>query len=124
MIIVIHWITIESVQTIVELPEYQRKAASLLGDDEKTDIINLLAKNPMAGVVIRGTGGVRKLRWGRSGKGKSSGVRVIYYYLNASMPLFLLAIFSKGEKANLSKGERNTLAGLTRVLKQNYERGT
>ena len=92
MIIVIHWITIEYVQTIVELPEYQRKAASLLGDDEKTDIINLLAKNPMAGVLIQGTGGVRKL--------------------------------SKAEKANLSKGERNTLAGLTRVLKQNYERGT
>ena len=108
----------------MELPEYQRKAASLLGDNEKTDIINLLAKNPMAGVVIQGTGGVRKLRWGRSGKGKSSGVRVIYYYLNASMPLFLLTIFSKGEKANLNKGERNTLAGLTRVLKQNYGRGT
>ena len=111
-------------QTVVELPEYQRKAASLLGDSEKTDIINSLAKNPIAGAVIQGTGGIRKLRWGRSGKGKSGGVRIIYYYLNASMLLFLLTIFGKGEKVNLSKGERNTLAGLTRVLKQNYQRGT
>lgn len=111
-------------QTIVELPEYQRRVSSLLNDNEKTDIINLLAKNPKAGIVIQGTGGVRKLRWAKAGKGKSSGVRVIYYYLNASMPLFLLTVFSKGEKENLSKGERNTLARLSRVLKQNYEVGT
>ena len=110
-------------QTIVELPEFQRKAASLLHDDEKTDIVNFLAKTPKTGVVMQGTGGIRKLRWGRSGKGKSSGVRVIYYYLNNAMPLFLLTVFGKGEKTNLSKGERNTLAGLTRDLKQNYQRG-
>ena len=108
----------------MELPEYQRKAASLLDDVEKIDIINVLAKNPKVGVVMQGTGGIRKLRWSRSGKGKSSGVRVIYYYLNNSMPLFLLTVFSKGAKANISKGERNTLARLTQVLRQNYERGT
>ena len=72
---------------------------------------------------MQGTGGIRKLRWGRSGKGKSSGVRVIYYYLNNAMPLFLLTVFGKSEKTNLSKGEQNTLSRLTRVLKQNYQRG-
>ena len=62
MPIVIQWITIENVQTIVELPEYQRRAASLLNDAEKVDIISMLAKNPKAGVVMQGTGGVRKLK--------------------------------------------------------------
>ena len=84
----------------------------------------MLARNPKAGVVMQGTGGIRKLRLAISGKGKSGGARVIYYYLNNSMPLFLLTMFSKGEKENLSKGERNTLARLTRVLRQSYERGT
>lgn len=111
-------------QTIVELPEYQRKAASLLNDAEKMEIINVLARNPKAGAVMQGTGGIRKLRLAISGKGKSGGARVVYYYLNNSMPLFLLTMFSKGEKENLSKGEQNTLAKLTRVLRQNYERGT
>lgn len=111
-------------QTIVELPEYQRQAASLLNDAEKMEIINVLARNPKAGVVMQGTGGIRKLRMAISGKGKSGGARVIYYYLNTSMPLFLLTMFSKGEKENLSKAERNTLTKLTRVVRQNYERGT
>ena len=84
----------------------------------------MLARNPKAGAVMQGTGGIRKLRLAISGKGKSGGARVIYYYLNNSMPLFLLTMFSKGEKENLSKGKRNTLAKLTRVLRQNYERGT
>jgi mRNA-degrading endonuclease RelE of RelBE toxin-antitoxin system len=49
------------------------------------------------------TGGLRKLRWSAHGKGKSGGVRVIYYYHNESIPLFLLTVFGKGEKVNLSK---------------------
>lgn len=95
-----------------------------MNDAEKMEIINVLARNPKAGAVMQGTGGIRKLRLAISGKGKSGGARVIYYYLNNSMPVFLLTMFSKGEKENLSKGERNTLAKLTRVLRQNYERGT
>ena len=95
-----------------------------MNDAEKMEIINVLARNPKAGAVMQGTGGIRKLRLAISGKGKSGGARVIYYYLNNSVPLFLLTMLSKGEKENLSKGERNTLAKLTRVLRQNYERGT
>jgi len=104
-------------QTIVELPEYLREAEKVLGDDEKSGIINTLARNPTLGVLITGTGGIRKLRWARPGTGKSSGVRVIYYYHNQSMPLFLLTLFAKGEKPNLSKSERSELAELARLLR-------
>jgi len=77
-----------------------------------------LAANPRAGDLIQGTGGVRKLRWRRGGRGKSGGVRVIYYFHSVAMPLYLLAVFGKNERANLSKAERNDLAGLVHLLKQ------
>lgn len=64
---------------------------------------------------MEGTGGVRKLRWRRGDHGKSGGVRVIYYFYD-HMPLYLLTLFAKGERANLSKAERNELAGLTGLL--------
>lgn len=65
---------------------------------------------------MTGTGGVRKLRWGRADRGKSGGVRVIYYFHSDDMPLYLLTIFGKGDKDNLTKQERNSLAELTRQL--------
>ena len=61
---------------------------------------------------------MRKLRWARDGRGKSGGVRVIYYYHSEAMPLYLLTMFAKNERANLSKAERNALAGLVGVLVQ------
>jgi hypothetical protein len=65
---------------------------------------------------MEGTGGVRKVRWRRGGQGKSGGVRVIYYYHDGLMPLYLLTLFAKGDKANLTKSERNDLADLIDVL--------
>ena len=65
---------------------------------------------------MEGTGGVRKLRWPREGRGKSGGVRAIYFFYNDGMPLYLLTIFGKNEKGNLSQGERNQLAKLTSLL--------
>lgn len=89
--------------TIAELPEYLRSAAKLLADTERRAIIDHLAAHPAAGDLIEGTGGVRKLRWGRDGRGKSGGVRVIYYFHSEAMPLYLLTMFAKNERANLSK---------------------
>lgn len=74
--------------------------------------------NPGAGDLIEGTGGVRKLRWARDGRGKSGGVRVIYCLHSEAMPLYLLTMFAKNERANLSKAERNALANLVDVLVQ------
>jgi hypothetical protein len=108
-------------QTIVELPEFLRKAQDLLLNEEKTSLINYLAVHPQTGDLMRGTGGIRKLRWAAQGKGKSGGVRVIYYYHNETMPLFLLTVFGKGEKANLSDSECNELSKVTSFLRKQYE---
>lgn len=59
---------------------------------------------------------MRKLRWARDGRGKSGGVRVIYYFHSGVMPLYLLTMFAKNERANLSKAERNALAELVDAL--------
>ena len=107
-------------QTIVELPEFIRKANPILKEEEKLSIINYLAEHPQSGDLMQGTGGIRKLRWSAQGRGKSGGVRVIYYYHNESIPLFLLTVFGKGEKANLSKAERNTLSKLAGLLLKQY----
>jgi hypothetical protein len=75
-----------------------------------------LAEHPKGGDLMEGTGGVRKLRWSRSGRGKSGGVQVIYYFHSDALPLYLLTLFAKNERANLSKAERNELADLVGLL--------
>lgn len=102
--------------TVAETPEYIRRADKLLSQDERRDLISYLAAHPRAGDLIEGTGGVRKLRWARGGRGKSGGVRVIYYVHSEAMPLYLLTLFAKNERANLSKQERNELADVVDLL--------
>jgi len=108
--------------TVAETPEYIRCAARLLSAEERWEVVAYLAANPRAGDLMQGTGGVRKLRWARGGRGKSGGVRVIYYYHSAAMPLYLLTVFGKNEKANLSRAECNELAGLAGALKRLMQR--
>lgn len=108
--------------TVAETPEYIRCADRLLAAEERMDVVEYLATNPKAGELMQGTGGVRKLRWARGGRGKSGGVRVIYYFHGNAIPLYLLTVFGKNERSNLSKAERNELAGLVRLLKASVER--
>src|SRR3990167_2813833 len=102
--------------TIAEVPEYIRQAEKLLTAEERHDIVSYLAAHPKSGDLIEGTGGIRKMRWGRGGRGKSGGVRVIYYYHSELMPLYLITLFAKNEQDNLSKADRNELAKLVRIL--------
>lgn len=108
--------TVCMLTTITELPEYIKRAESLLQESERKDVIDYLAAHPKAGDVMEGTGGIRKLRWGRGNQGKSGGVRVIYYYHDERIPLHLLTLFGKNERANLSKADRNALAKLVSIL--------
>jgi len=105
-------------QTIAEVPHYIKQSERLLDKDDRKEIIDYLSNNPVAGSIIQGTGGIRKLRWKRDGKGKSGGVRLIYYYHNQNMPLYLLTVYPKGEKDNLSKAECNELKELTKLLRE------
>ena len=103
--------------TVAETPEYLRCAARLLSAADRSAIVVFLAAHPKAGDLMQGTGGIRKLRWGRDGRGKSGGVRIIYYHHSVALPLYLLTVFGKNEKANLGKAERNELAKLVAFLK-------
>jgi mRNA-degrading endonuclease RelE of RelBE toxin-antitoxin system len=106
----------EMLNAITELPAYISFAEKHLSAEERQGIIDYLAEHPKAGDVMRGTGGVRKLRWGKGGRGKSGGVRVIYYFHDERLPLYLLTLFAKNEQASLTARERNTLATLVDTL--------
>ena len=113
-------------QTVVETPAFLCDARSLkLSDDERLAIVAWIASNPAAGAVIEGTGGARKVRFGRKGKGKSGGYRVITFFTGTDIPVFLLNIFAKNEKTDLTPKERRilktVLADMVRAYKPKRE---
>jgi mRNA-degrading endonuclease RelE of RelBE toxin-antitoxin system len=79
-----------SLLTVIETPSFLRDAKKLLNDDEREALVNFLSSSPKAGVIIQGTGGIRKIRWAREDTGKSGAYRVIYFYHSMEIPLFLL----------------------------------
>ena len=102
--------------TIAELPEYIKRSDSLLTESERKNVIDYLSEHPKSGAMIEGTGGIRKLRWSKGKKGKSGGVRIIYYYHDERIPLYLMTMFGKNERANLTKADRNALSKLVKIL--------
>ena len=108
--------------TVFETAAYLTRASKLLSSEEQVTVVEMIARDPECGDVVEGTGGVRKVRFAFGGRGKSGGARVVYFFHNETIPVFLLAIFAKNEKANLSKGERNELAQFARIMKRGYRR--
>ncbi len=109
---------------VIETPDFLADADdALLTAADRTMIVNHFAKNPADGVMIKGTGGARKVRFGGRGKGKSGGYRVISYYDGDDTPVFLLNVFSKGDKVDLSQAERNELRKELEGLAEDYRRG-
>ncbi len=106
--------------TVVETREFQQRASKRMSDAERDAFITFIAERPDVGEVMVGTGGVRKVRWAIGSRGKSGGVRVIYYYHSHQFPIFLLTVFAKKEKANLSQKEKNEIKQLTRLLVETY----
>ena len=93
----------------METPSYLSKARAFFNEAELAAIVDKVARDPQCGDLLQGTGGFRKVRVARAGMGKRGGARVIYIYRNASFPVFLVTVFAKNEKQNLSKAERNAL---------------
>jgi hypothetical protein len=87
--------------TVVESGEFLKRATPLMSDSERAELVAFVGANPEAGEIIPETGGVRKIRWALGETGKRGGARVIYYYHNELLPLFLISAYAKSRKANL-----------------------
>lgn len=110
-------------QSVLLTPTFERQAkAAGLTDDDIQEIAAVLARDPLAGDLMVGTGGARKVRFARPGAGKSGGYRTIHYFGGDDVPVFLLALVDKGARANLSKAERNELANVLPQIAAAYRK--
>lgn len=100
----------------VELPAFQRWRAHYMDDALFTALQDELKKNPQAGDVIQGTGGLRKVRFGdaRRNKGKRGGLRVIYYWWDGGAQFWLFTLYDKDEMDDLDAKQRRALAEMLR----------
>jgi mRNA-degrading endonuclease RelE of RelBE toxin-antitoxin system len=102
--------------TVAEARSAARELDEVLTEKEWTELIDTLALDPEVGVEIPGTGGLRKFRWKYGGKGKRGGLRVIYFFYDLNMPLYILAVYRKNETLRLSKKEERVLMRLVDEL--------
>lgn len=105
-------------QTVAETPAFTRQADRLFSDSERKELIDHLANHPLAGDEIPGTGGVRKLRFAASGRGKRGGARVVYFYGGEDMPVYALLAYAKSAKTDLSPLERRTVRTVAAAIKR------
>ena len=98
----------------IETPFFTKALSRYLEDDEYAKLQNYLNEQPDAGVIVSGSGGVRKLRWGSEGRGKRGGLRVIYYLLSARGELWMLTIYGKNVRENIP-------AHMLRQMKENID---
>jgi mRNA-degrading endonuclease RelE of RelBE toxin-antitoxin system len=101
---------------IAELGPFRKEALGIWTEEEMKDLRDYLALNPQSGDVVPGTGGIRKLRWRTPDRGKRGGARVIYYFRDLNMPLYLISVYKKSERDTLAQAERNDLRKLVEDL--------
>ena len=100
----------------IETPTFTRLLLDLLSDDEYRGLQNILVENPERGDVLTGGGGIRKLRYSLSGRGKSGGVRVIYYWMREDEQVYMLLIYPKSKKDTLTDRETALLREFVKEL--------
>jgi len=112
------------VHSVIETPSFLADAKEAgMGEDERAQLVIFLSVHPKAGDVMPGTGGARKIRFKRQRTGKRGGYRIIFYYAGEEVPVFLLNVFVKGDRANLSKSEQNTLRIMLARIAETTRRG-
>ena len=114
----IYMMGMTGLQTVVELPEFLRRAKAIMSDEERAALVDTIAANPEAGISLGG--GLRKIRIAREGGGKSGGYRTIYVFGGVHVPVFLVTLFAKNEKDNLSKAEQADLIAMSKALLAHY----
>ncbi len=107
--------------SIAESELFQQFADKHLTEEKGLELISYLSVFPESGKLIKGTGGLRKLRWGSDNKGKRGGCRIIYYYFNSNVPLYILYGFRKGEMEDLSEEARSLLSDLALQYQRSYK---
>ena len=100
---------------IVETTLFTRQFQTLLPDEAYGDLQSEIVKRPDAGVLIPGSGGIRKLRWGYQGQGKRGGLRIIYYWAVAQEQVLMLLIYPKNVQDNLSPSQLRALRQIVEV---------
>jgi hypothetical protein len=110
----------ERLLEIVEVGSFAADAADILTEEQIEALKQEVAYFRQLGSVIEGTGGLRKLRFGAKGRGKRGGARVLYYYGGDHMPLFLIAIYPKSVKENISAAEKKAIKKLINCLAEEY----
>ncbi|MCY3023380.1 MAG: type II toxin-antitoxin system RelE/ParE family toxin [Planctomycetota bacterium] len=108
---------------IVETTILTKQIEKLIGDDEKQNLLDELIIAPDAGDLIRGSGGLRKLRWSAPGRGKRGGIRVIYYW-NQGQVMYLLVAYPKNKKDDLSADELRVLSAVVQEEKATWRRSS
>jgi hypothetical protein len=108
--------------SVVETPAYIADAERVLTEADRAAVIDMLAANPLSGVLIKGTGGLRKMRIGVEGRGKRGGGRVIYWFHSEGFPVVLPAMFAKNEASDLTAKERTALGRIAGQLLQDFRR--
>ena len=107
--------------TVVETRAYIGAAKEAgMSEEEMQAVVDAVAGDPEAGATMRGCGGARKFRYAKPGKGKSGGYRIVTYYGGENIPVFLITVFGKGEKSNLTDAEKNAVSKLTKKLRDEY----
>jgi hypothetical protein len=109
-----YFISMSRMQSVVELPEFIRRASEMMTEADRLGLVDYIAANPEVGVSLGG--GLRKVRLPRAGSGKSGGYRTVYVFGGTHMPIFLLTVFAKNEKDNLSKKELSAAVQLSKAL--------
>ena len=104
--------------TVVETPQFVRQADDIWSDAEREEFVDYIARNPEQGDLIPETGGVRKVRWRRQGTGKRGGVRVIYFYYNPAAPLYLLMVYAKAVREDVTADAKRALAAFAARIKR------
>ncbi len=104
--------------TVVETPQFLRQARDLWTDAERQEFVGFIARNPETGDLIPDTGGVRKIRWRRQGMGKRGGARVIYFYHNPTTPLFLLMVYAKAVRDDLTAEAKQAVTEFAARIKR------
>lgn len=100
----------------IETPTFTRLLSALLTDDEYAEMQVALVENPERGDIIKGGGGIRKLRYGLPGRGKSGGVRVIYYWIKDDHQIYMLVVYPKSKKDDLTDKETALLREFVKEL--------